>query len=218
MKKKIATNKSQSTTTIRVINFTWAICLLIPLLIIADTCNNRLCFHLLLFLEGWLTWAYSEYFIHRFIMHETNAKSRLGKLLNHTHHHVDPEDIRISSFHRLLMICGSIVLIAVSIIADNHVTFLCGYFIGFTSYSFMHVILHYKWSGKAFPQLHKFHLHHHCRHSDKCFGVVITWWDHLFGTAPATQIEITERVKEFYYKNENKKRPPNNRYKNLKSG
>jgi sterol desaturase/sphingolipid hydroxylase (fatty acid hydroxylase superfamily) len=217
MKKKIVLNKSQRII-IRIINLVWAICLLAPLLIIADTCKNRAFFHLLLFLQGWLAWAYSEYFIHRFIMHECNEKSKLGKLLNHTHHHVDPEDIRVSNRHRLLMIAGSILIISVSIIADNHVTVFCGYFIGFTIYSFMHVILHYKWSVKVFPRLHQFHLLHHCRHSDKCFGVVFTGWDQLFGTAPSVHTEITERIKEFYYKKENKKQLPGNQYKNLKAG
>ena len=184
----------------RITSFIWAVLLLFPLLTLAEYCNNRFLFHLLLFITGWLSWAYTEYFFHRFIMHEGNQKKGLGKLMNHNHHHIDPEDIRLNRFHRYLMSGGSIAIAVFSIIANNYLTLFSGYFIGFTIYSFMHLILHYKWSRRLFPSLHKFHISHHCKHADKCFGVVITLWDHLFGTVPVKHTAISERIKEFYYK------------------
>jgi len=184
----------------RITSFIWAVLLLLPLAIFAGQCNTRFVFHLLLFITGWLSWAYTEYFFHRFIMHEGNQKKGLGKLMNHNHHHIDPEDIRVNGFHRFLMIGGSLLMIMYSITVDNYITLFCGYFIGFTLYSFMHLILHYKWSRRLFPDLHKFHISHHCKNTDSCFGVVITWWDHLFGTVPVKHTEINERIKEFYYK------------------
>ncbi len=184
----------------RVVNCTWAICLLLPLVIVADSSCNPAIFHCMDFIMGWLAWTYTEYFFNRFIMHGGNQSKGLGKWLNHTHNHVDPHDIRVNTLHRTLMVAGCIIMILVSVLANNHTTLFCGYFIGFTVYSFMHVLLHQQWSKKLFPALHRFHIMHHCKHSDKCFGVVFTWWDHLFGTVPSKNTEISIRIKDFYYK------------------
>jgi sterol desaturase/sphingolipid hydroxylase (fatty acid hydroxylase superfamily) len=168
--------------------------------------NNTFVFHALLLFTGWLSWTYTEYFFHRFIMHEADSSKGLGKLLNHSHHHKDPDDIRVTTPHRILMIVTSIALIFMSIELNNYFTLFCGYFFGFTAFCLMHVVLHHSWSKKIFPQLHYFHIHHHCRHTDKCFGITIPWWDHLFGTIPDKSTVISERILTFYYKRESSKK------------
>lgn len=168
--------------------------------------NSTFVFHALLLFTGWLGWTYTEYFFHRFIMHEADSSKGLGKLLNHSHHHKDPADIRITTSHRVIMAVTSVVLITLSIFLNNYFTLFCGYFLGFTTFCLMHVVLHHSWSKKIFPQLNQFHIHHHCKHTDKCFGVTIPWWDHLFGTVPDKNITISERILAFYYKQEKPKK------------
>ncbi|MCW3117201.1 MAG: fatty acid hydroxylase, partial [Chitinophagaceae bacterium] len=106
----------------------------------------------------------------------------------------------------------SFVLVFLSVFLDNYFTLVDGFVTGFTCYSFMHIMLHMKWSGKLFPQLHEFHIHHHCKYPDKCFGITFTWWDHLFGTIPLKDAAITERIRAFYYKNENSNRAIANKF------
>lgn len=184
-------------------SFIWFISLMLPLLYFISRAGYHLFwFHAGLFSIGWISWTYTEYFFHRFIMHETGKKTKIGILLNHSHHHHDPHDIRVSGTHRLLMVIGSMILVSLAILLNNYFTLFCGYFFGFTFYSMLHLFLHYQWSAKVFPQLHRFHIHHHCKHPDKCFGVTVTWWDHLFGTVPMFNTEISGKVLAFYYKKE----------------
>jgi dihydroceramide fatty acyl 2-hydroxylase len=179
--------------------------LLSPLVFIAATFReNYFVFHSLLLITGGLGWTATEYYFHRFIMHNDDHSKGIAKALNHTHHHTDPADIRITTPHRIMMIAGSILLIGFSIWFNNYFTLFCGYFVGFTVFCLMHVVLHHSWSKKLFPQLHRFHIHHHCKHPDKCFGVTLTWWDHLFGTVPMNEKNISNRILEFYYKKEKK--------------
>lgn len=187
----------------RIKSFVFFIVMTSPLLWIATEIRNiPFLFHSILLFSGWLSWTYTEYFFHRFIMHEADGSKGLGKLLNHSHHHKDPSDIRVTAPHRVSMIAISIVLIVLSIKLDNYFTFFCGYFFGFTAFCLMHVVLHHAWSKKVFPQLHQFHIHHHCKHTDKCFGVTISWWDHLYGTVPDKNLTISKRILVFYYKKE----------------
>lgn len=184
-------------------SFAIFILIIAPLIWIAAVSRNTsLVFHSILLFTGWLSWTYTEYYFHRFIMHEADSSKGLGKLLNHTHHHKDPADIRVTMPHRIIMAVTSVVLIVLSILLNNYFTLFCGFFLGFTAFCLMHVMLHHSWSRKFFPQLHQFHIHHHCKHTDKCFGVTIPWWDHLFGTIPDKNITISERILAFYYKKE----------------
>jgi sterol desaturase/sphingolipid hydroxylase (fatty acid hydroxylase superfamily) len=41
--------------------------------------------------------------------------------------------------------------------------------------------------------------YHHCKYTDRCFGVTVTWWDHLFFTAPPKAISLSDRIVDFYY-------------------
>jgi sterol desaturase/sphingolipid hydroxylase (fatty acid hydroxylase superfamily) len=181
--------------------------LLSPLIFIAGAIReNYFLFHLLLLLTGGLAWTGTEYYFHRFIMHNNDHLIGTAKVFNHTHHHTDPADIRVTTPHRIVMITGSIVFIALSVRLNNYFTLFCGYFVGFTVFCLMHVVLHHSWSKRLFPQLHRFHIHHHCKHPDKCFGVTLTWWDHLFDTIPENEKKISNRILEFYYKREKQKK------------
>lgn len=181
----------------------WFSMMILPLLILAERIRQyHFFFHTLLLLAGGLAWTCTEYFFHRFIMHDGDHSKGIAKVLNHTHHHTDPSDIRVTTPHRIMMITGTIVLITVSVVLNNYFTIFCGYFAGFAVFCLMHVVLHQPWSKKIFPHLHRFHVQHHFKHTDKCFGVTLIWWDHLFGTVPMNEKKISNRVLEFYYKKE----------------
>lgn len=176
---------------------------LLPLLIIDfSIIKTKLwlgCF--LMLFTGWLTWTFIEYFNHRFRMHGTGDPSKVIGYDRHILHHHHPTEIKITGVQRLLLFIGNILLITLCIIYKNWVFLFTGFYSGFAIYSLMHWFLHRRVSAKIFPEVHEFHIHHHCKHPDKCFGVTVTWWDHLFDTIPHQQKEITEKIKKFYYKN-----------------
>lgn len=176
--------------------------LLIPMLLINLSIKNTepwLAYFLMLF-TGWLTWTFIEYFNHRFRMHGTGDTSKVIGYQRHILHHHHPTEIKITGAQRLFLFLGNILLIILCIIFKNWIIFFTGFYSGFAVYSLMHWFLHRKLSAKVFPEIHEFHIHHHCKHPDKCFGVTVTWWDHMFDTIPQQQREITDRIKKFYYK------------------
>ena len=204
--KKIDTTCKEDIRRSKLIVLITLLAMMIPVLFVAE-CVRRyssFIFHLWLLTTGCIYWTGCEYYFHRFIMHDSNQRKGVARLLNHSHHHSDPPDIRVTTPHRLFMITGSGILVALSIWFNNYFTLFCGYFVGFTIFCLMHVVLHHSWSKKIFPHLHQFHIHHHCGHPDKCFGVTLTWWDHLFGTMPDRERKISDRILRFYYKKEKK--------------
>ncbi len=183
----------------------WFAALVSPLPVLAGMfAENRIIFHGLLLLSGWLAWTFTEYCMHRFEDHGEHTKDGSKPEKLHHHHHKHPTEIAISPLHRigLIALCAGLIFLAVWL--NNWVTVIPGLVIGFTSYTFVHWFLHHKISASIFPELHRFHIHHHCKHPDKCFGITVTWWDHLFGTVPVKNTEITERILTFYYKKEKK--------------
>lgn len=156
--------------------------------------------YLLMLFTGWLCWTFVEYFNHRFRMHGLGNSLKVIGYERHMLHHHHPTEIKITGLHRWLLFSGNIVLIALSIMFKNWIFLFTGFYSGFAVYSLMHWFLHRKLSSKVFPEVHEFHIHHHCKHPDKCFGVTVTWWDHIFDTIPQQQREITDRIKKFYYK------------------
>ena len=184
----------------RINSVIWAASLLFPVLLVASKTTQRSVFHVLIFMAVWFGWTFTEYYAHRFIMHHGNQKKGPGKWLNHDHHHQQPSHMIIRHVHRMLLIMGAAILTLCCIFFDNYFTLFYGWFAGFTVYTFMHLLLHRKWSARVFPNLHKFHIDHHCRYTDKCFGVTVTWWDHLFGTVPFKHAVISDKVQRFYYR------------------
>lgn len=177
--------------------------LLLPLLIIAfhiESTDPYVSYTLMLF-SGWLTWTFIEYYNHRFRMHSNRDHSKIIGYELHMMHHHHPTEIKITATNRIFLFFGNIVLIFLCILFKNWIIVLTGIYTGFVIYTLMHWFLHQKVSAKLVPEVHQFHIHHHCKHPDKCFGVTVTWWDHLFDTIPHQQKEITERIKAFYYKN-----------------
>lgn len=176
--------------------------LVVPLIIIAQSIKSTepyLAYFLLLF-SGWFTWTFMEYYDHCFRMHANGDTSKINGHERHIFHHHHPTEIKVTSLQRCILFIGNAGLITLCILYKNWILLLTGFYTGFVTYTLMHWFLHRRLSAKLFPELHRFHIHHHCKHPDKCFGVTVTWWDHLFDTIPHQQKDITDRIKTFYYK------------------
>jgi sterol desaturase/sphingolipid hydroxylase (fatty acid hydroxylase superfamily) len=156
--------------------------------------------YILLLFSGWLLWTFVEYFNHRFRMHGSGDPSKVIGYQRHILHHHHPTEIKITGLQRFFLFVVNILLIVLCLLFKNWILIFTGFYTGFVIYTLMHWFLHQKISAKLFPEVHQFHIHHHCKHPDKCFGVTVTWWDHMFDTIPHEQKEITERIKKFYYK------------------
>ncbi len=158
-------------------------------------------FQTILFFWGWLTWTFVEYISHRFWMHSKPRMRQQKDFGNHQHHHSHPTEIRITGRQRFLLLIGILVMLTVSVLLQNYFIVAAGFYSGFVCYTFMHVILHKKWSAKIFPRLHQYHIYHHCKYPNRCFGICVTWWDVVFGTDPPKTARISDRIKSFYFGN-----------------
>ncbi|MFI5187633.1 MAG: sterol desaturase family protein [Chitinophagales bacterium] len=154
-----------------------------------------------LFFLGWFIWTFVEYILHRFWNHAKGVENN-SIVHRHHHHHTHPTDIYVSATHRSMMLLIDLALISLSIWLNPHIMFIAGLWTGFFWFFLMHYFLHQKWTKKVFPRLVRYHVVHHCKEPDTCFGISAAWWDGIFGTTPKKNKEISERILAFYYKKE----------------
>jgi dihydroceramide fatty acyl 2-hydroxylase len=152
-----------------------------------------------LFLAGWLVWTFTEYFIHRFWMHDTPVAKAKPIADYHLIHHTQPTEMDITTLHRFLVWLVVGVLLLASIYFTIYLMPFAGFVFGFTCYTNMHWVLHQSWSVKIFPRLHRFHLYHHCKYPNSCYGVTVLWWDLVFKTTPPSEPVLLKRVTDFYF-------------------
>jgi 4-hydroxysphinganine ceramide fatty acyl 2-hydroxylase len=157
-------------------------------------------FHFFLFLTGWIIWTWVEYHFHRFLLHPKTEKLETGTSQTHQHHHINPAQFETTPLHRLLLFIFSCVFIYIAYKLNNYFTLFSGLFWGWAAFCYIHYLLHKKWTKAFIPRHHDFHLAHHCKYTDKCFGVSVMWWDILFGTAPKKDLPAANRILNFYYK------------------
>jgi sterol desaturase/sphingolipid hydroxylase (fatty acid hydroxylase superfamily) len=165
--------------------------------------NNRLAFFTFNFLTGVLAWTYLEYHIHRFLTHSKRSNSDQLVFQTHKHHHKNPTEIKITAKQRMILFSVSAVLFTAAIFWNSYFTIFVGLEIGFAYSFFSHWILHKAWSKKLFPHLHQYHIHHHCKYPDRCFGFSTIFWDIVFRTTPPKNAVISERIIQFYYGHHN---------------
>ncbi len=196
-------NKGRST----IVCYCVFILLLITLLGLDQTLAtfNSLAFHFSLFFTGFFVWTFFEYMFHRYWMHHV-SKSNGKKDFNHVYHHSHPTDIRISAFQRFLLAVSALGIIFISIWLQNYFTVAAGFLCGFPMYTIMHFLLHQKSTQKIFKKLIQYHIYHHCKSPDKCFGVSVTWWDSILRTMPKKGDILSQRIIDFYFRHENQHR------------
>jgi sterol desaturase/sphingolipid hydroxylase (fatty acid hydroxylase superfamily) len=153
----------------------------------------------LLFFIGWLTWTFLEYISHRFWMHNKSAQKKKSTEGSHLYHHTHPTELKVTNTDRFLFLLTGILIIILAIILQNYFTLFAGLYVGFLSYTFMHVMLHRKWVKTFFPRLLQNHILHHCKFTNKCFGVTTIWWDRLFATSAPQNYQISEKVISYYF-------------------
>ena len=178
------------------------IIVMLPLVITAAfiRSNNPLLFHVILFSTGWIIWTWIEYHYHRFVLHPKTEKWETGTSKSHQHHHRNPGQFETKLYHRILFFIISCILVFISYKLNNYFTLFSGFFWGYAAFCYIHYLLHIKWTKRFMPRHHEFHIAHHCKFTDKCFGVSVMWWDTLFGTNPRKQFSPSNKIRNFYYK------------------
>ena len=157
-------------------------------------------FWLFLFATGWFSWTFVEYCMHRFWNHSETADKNNQLVHLHLYHHTHPTEIKVSKSQRALMIIICAILISMSILFSKWLMLAAGAWAGISWFFLMHYFLHQKWAVKIFPRRVKFHIIHHCKEPEACYGVSVGWWDRLFRTLPQKNKPIAERIIDFYYR------------------
>jgi hypothetical protein len=158
--------------------------------------SSTVMFHTVLFLTGWCSWTFIEYILHRFWMHNKSSNSAIAQ--THHHHHTHPSQIVVTNLPRLAMFTLAAITVVIARYLNNYFTELAGLFFGFVGYFMMHQFLHLKLSQKVFKKLVRYHIYHHCKYPNTCFGVSVPWWDDIFMTVP-TAPKLTQRIIDFYF-------------------
>jgi 4-hydroxysphinganine ceramide fatty acyl 2-hydroxylase len=156
-------------------------------------------FHTLLFICGWLVWTWIEYHAHRFLMHPRSNKWKTGTSQSHQHHHRHPSKLEVTLLYRILLFIINCGFFYLAYRLSNFFTLIAGFSWGAAAFCYIHYLLHQKWTKIFMPYHHQFHIYHHCKYTERCFGVSVTWWDHLFFTAPPKAASLSDRIVEFYY-------------------
>jgi len=157
-------------------------------------------FHLILFLTGWFIWTWIEYHYHRFLLHPKTGRKKTNTSKSHQHHHTNPSQFETTLLHRFLLFILSGVFICIACQLNNYFTLFSGFFWGWAAFCYIHYLLHIKWTKAFMPRHHEFHIAHHCKYTDKCFGVSVMWWDILFDTIPKKNLCASNKLLNFYYK------------------
>ena len=152
-----------------------------------------------LFFSGWFTWTFFEYVLHRFWMHDKEKGDDSPMAQRHHHHHTHPTDIKVTAFQRSMLLLIVFALVSLSLWFVIYFLVIAGFVFGFAGYTMMHWILHQRWSAKLFPRMQKFHIYHHCKFPNSCYGISVCWWDLWFKTVPPGEPVLLKRIIDFYF-------------------
>ncbi len=170
------------------------------LILLAYSLTETHGYFIFLFISGWLSWTFVEYFVHRFLMHELIVPGRKDNLFNHHEHHQNPNNIIISFLHRTIIFIIGILLFWSAVELNNLFTLFAGFFIGFISFSFIHYILHQPYGKYILPKIQEAHILHHNRYPNCGYSFSTILWDWLYDTLPPKNAEITEQMRINYFK------------------
>jgi hypothetical protein len=160
--------------------------------------HTAVLFHVMLLAMGWLTWTFLEYMLHRFWQHKETEDHRHIMMNAHQNHHLHPTEIIITAWQRIYMLLMLTACGTLAVYLNNYFTYVTGLFIGMAGYMYLHQFLHTKQAGRVFKRLFRYHIYHHCKYPDTCFGISTTLWDELLGTVPPKTTTISPRVLAFY--------------------
>lgn len=138
-----------------------------------------------LYLLGILIYTFTEYIIHRYLLHF----SRLYKhpKWSHKGHHLFPShkknfDIHLPEALVLVLLFGGFYWL---FLGSWTYVFFAGYALGYAAYHYIHYKVHTSKPPKNFLKYlwNHHHVHHHLD-EHKAFGVSSPLWDFIFGTLP----------------------------------
>lgn len=146
---------------------------------------------ILLFGVGWLTWTFSEYWLHRYVYHVHTNKKWLLRIqhLGHGIHHQYPKDptrLAMPPLPAIILLSGFYGIFWL-VMRSYAIAFFPGFLFGYTLYISLHYTQHRFRSPKFGPwkRLWKYHMIHHYKYPEsKVFGVSTNLWDFVFGTLP----------------------------------
>lgn len=132
------------------------------------------------FVLGCIGWTFVEYAVHRWVYHAVPFFDRM-----HDAHHQEPKGmIGAPSF----LSVGVIFLVFyLPLYFANHAFaggFTSGILLGYVAYMLVHHASHY-WPSKPGSLLYRLrlaHMVHHYRGEEGNYGVVTSFWDHIFST------------------------------------
>jgi len=144
---------------------------------------------------GLLIWTLGEYFINRFLLHG-ESRSLLVRLMNkyHSQHHTNPEDVRYSFIHPLIIFIAVIVLLALGFVTvgKRSVSLASGFLFGYWMFGLLHLLQHHypapTWRFLRMQWQNHF-LHHHY-YPRKAFGISMPLWDYVFGSLPRLHLFV----------------------------
>lgn len=156
-------------------------------------------YFILLFFGGWLSWTFVEYSVHRFILHDMYVPGKKASLFHHHEHHINPQNIKINFIHRTLSLILGITIVWIALRLNNLFSIFAGFFLGFLMYSFLHYLLHQPYCRFILPKIQRAHIIHHTTDPDQGYSFSIILWDWLFDTLPSSKVEITDKMRRFYF-------------------
>ena len=137
-------------------------------------------------LAGWLSWTFTEYWLHRTVFH-WRPESRFHFFVHGVHHQWPFDRYRLVMPPAVsLTLCVAFGVTFYALLGPTWFwPFYAGYVFGYLVYDLTHYATHHlKYKGRVFLALKKHHLQHHHspRHKDRKYGVSTTLWDHVFRT------------------------------------
>ena len=144
--------------------------------------------NLFLIIAGLIFFTFSEYIIHRFILHIVKDHTTSEPPSNsHLYHHRFPRDKYRLDISLPVAILMAMVFIALFwlVLREKSFVFFSGFATGYCLYHFVHYKIHTVPPPKSmFKYLWKHHHVHHYMDDTVAFGVTSPFWDIIFGTMP----------------------------------
>ena len=142
-----------------------------------------------LFFAGLLFFTLIEYVMHRFVFHIPANTPKREKFAYAVHgvHHDYPKDKDRLAMPLILSIplSGVFFLVYYAIMDVYAFGFLPGFLIGYSSYLWVHYMVHaFRVPNNAFKILWVHHGIHHYKEPERAFGVSSPFWDQIFRTMP----------------------------------
>ncbi len=195
---KTTYKKSARTIAICILN---TLTILYCLFLLAFSLRHTPGYFIILFISGWLSWTFVEYFIHRFLMHELIVPGNKDNVFNHHEHHQNPKSLKVSFLNRTIIFILGIVLFWKAVELNNLFTLFAGFFTGFITFNFIHFILHQPYGKYILPKIQKAHILHHTRYPNCGYSFSTILWDWMYDTLPPKNAVITDQMRINFFKN-----------------